>query len=412
MFDSHSYAKAGRVLHMLRKYVGDEAFFNSLSHYLKANAFQSVEINDLRLSFESVTGEDLNWFFDQWFLAPGHPSVNVSHIYEQDSLHVYITQLQDTTLAPVYKLPIYLDVHSSEVIDRYALIIEDVAEKYSFYYSDQPQLVIFDSEQQLVGEVSHLKSAEELQYQYFYGENFLTRFFALFEIQESLNDNLKQSVVKAALSDSSWRIRSEAIDMLSDNEMLEDQEVISILEKLSQDEKSLVRASALAALTQTNPVEYAELIKSSLLDSSYRVVGVALSSLLSFEESPDVVMINNLSESDNINVLIPVADYYLAQKDFTKYDWFIGKTSILKGQSLYFFLQYLNQYLVIAPDEQRKSAISKIEQMAVEHHLFYVRLAAFHGLIFLSELEGVEDIIEEVKAAEKDPRLTQFYSQY
>src|SRR5690606_10639756 len=29
MFDSHSYAKGGRVLHMLRKYTGDEAFFTA-----------------------------------------------------------------------------------------------------------------------------------------------------------------------------------------------------------------------------------------------------------------------------------------------------------------------------------------------------------------------------------------------
>ena len=39
MFDSHSYAKGGRILHMLRKYVGDEAFFKSLSYYLHKHAF-------------------------------------------------------------------------------------------------------------------------------------------------------------------------------------------------------------------------------------------------------------------------------------------------------------------------------------------------------------------------------------
>ena len=34
MFDRHSYNKGGRVLHMLRKHVGDEAFFTALNHYL------------------------------------------------------------------------------------------------------------------------------------------------------------------------------------------------------------------------------------------------------------------------------------------------------------------------------------------------------------------------------------------
>src|ERR1051325_9909386 len=68
MFDSHSYAKGGLVLHMLRKYLGDEIFFKGLNLYLKQNAFQTVEIHQLRLAMEKASGEDLNWFFNQWFL--------------------------------------------------------------------------------------------------------------------------------------------------------------------------------------------------------------------------------------------------------------------------------------------------------------------------------------------------------
>ena len=73
LFDRHSYQKGGRVLHLLRKYIGDAAFFESLKLYVKEQAHQSVEIHDLRQVFEAITGEDLNWFFDQWFLTPGHP---------------------------------------------------------------------------------------------------------------------------------------------------------------------------------------------------------------------------------------------------------------------------------------------------------------------------------------------------
>ena len=81
MFDNHSYAKGGRILHMLRSYVGDEAFFASLHYYLKEHADQPVEVHDLRLAFEKVTGEDLNWFFNQWFLASGHPVLRVEDEY-------------------------------------------------------------------------------------------------------------------------------------------------------------------------------------------------------------------------------------------------------------------------------------------------------------------------------------------
>ena len=67
MFDNHSYNKGGRILHMLRAYVGDSAFFKSLNLYLTRNAFKATEFTHLRLAFEEVTGEDLNWFFNSDF---------------------------------------------------------------------------------------------------------------------------------------------------------------------------------------------------------------------------------------------------------------------------------------------------------------------------------------------------------
>jgi aminopeptidase N len=81
MFDAHTYQKGGQVLHMLRHLVGDDAFFEALKRYLNNNAFDDVEIHKLRLAFEEVTGQDLNWFFDQWFLQPGHPELEMRHKY-------------------------------------------------------------------------------------------------------------------------------------------------------------------------------------------------------------------------------------------------------------------------------------------------------------------------------------------
>ncbi|MEM8896295.1 MAG: M1 family metallopeptidase, partial [Bacteroidota bacterium] len=88
LFDAHSYSKGGRVLHILREYAGDEAFFEALHIYLSENEYESVEVDQLRLAFEEVTGEDLNWFFDQWFFNPGHPQVEVQHSYEKDALRL------------------------------------------------------------------------------------------------------------------------------------------------------------------------------------------------------------------------------------------------------------------------------------------------------------------------------------
>jgi len=63
MFDLISYNKGGTILHMLRSYLGDNAFFTGLKKYLIDNQYNSAEVSQLRLAFEEVSGLDLHWFF-------------------------------------------------------------------------------------------------------------------------------------------------------------------------------------------------------------------------------------------------------------------------------------------------------------------------------------------------------------
>ena len=93
MFDSHSYAKGSRILHMLRAHLGDEAFFQTLNEYLTTYANQPVEVHHLRLMAEKVSGQDLNWFFNQWFLDSGHPELEVEKSFNNDTLTISIIQI-------------------------------------------------------------------------------------------------------------------------------------------------------------------------------------------------------------------------------------------------------------------------------------------------------------------------------
>ena len=62
---------------MLRKYLGDDAFFASLKLYLEKNKFKTAEAHELRLAFEEVTGEDLNWFFNEWYFSKFKRSIKI-----------------------------------------------------------------------------------------------------------------------------------------------------------------------------------------------------------------------------------------------------------------------------------------------------------------------------------------------
>ena len=110
VFDLVSYQKGGRILHMLRNYLGDDAFFAGLKKYLNDYKFKSAEATQLRLALEEVSGKDLNWFFNQWYYGSGHPKLNINYNYTPGKTQVIIEQTQKGD--KIFKLPIAIDLYS------------------------------------------------------------------------------------------------------------------------------------------------------------------------------------------------------------------------------------------------------------------------------------------------------------
>lgn len=96
VFDNISYQKGACILHMLRKTIGEEAFRTGLKNYLQNNAFGSTEVANLRLEFEKVTGTDLQWFFNQWYLDTDHPKLQLYLNSDIDgNWYLDVSQIQD-----------------------------------------------------------------------------------------------------------------------------------------------------------------------------------------------------------------------------------------------------------------------------------------------------------------------------
>src|SRR5690606_20725209 len=61
-----TYTKPSLVLRMLRELVGEDTMREILREYFRRHALSHVSEEDLRQAVRDVTGEDYDWFFDQW----------------------------------------------------------------------------------------------------------------------------------------------------------------------------------------------------------------------------------------------------------------------------------------------------------------------------------------------------------
>ncbi len=413
MFDNHSYAKGGRILHMLRKYVGDDAFFASLSHYLKANEYADVEVHNLRLAFEKVTGEDLNWFFNQWFLASGHPQLAVTQNFENGHLTLTVDQMQDLGTTPLYRLPLYVDIYYGSTKERFAVNIEQANEVFEFEVPQVPSLVVFDAEKQLLGEIYYEKDIETLAFQYRHTDKFLLRYEAVTGLAPHIENKIALEVLKEALSDPFWGIRQEAIAAF-DGYAGEEREAIvaQIAEMSTSDPKSLVRADALATLTTFGADSFMGQFEKGMEDASYAVVGAGIYGYAQTSATDKEERFAKYIEVNNANVMIPLADYFVSNDIEGKFDWFAEKIKISTRADLYYLLQYFGQYLMQATGPVQQEGAKILEEYATTHATFYIRLAAFQGLLLLEETEGIRAIIEKVKKEEQDERLKELYSNF
>jgi aminopeptidase N len=99
LLNPNSYQKAGWVLHMLRRTIGDALFQKFIKAYYDKYKGSNADTDDVRKVAEEVSGKKLEYFFKQWLYTPGNLQLNVSWKYltKEKKLSVTVTQLQKTT---------------------------------------------------------------------------------------------------------------------------------------------------------------------------------------------------------------------------------------------------------------------------------------------------------------------------
>ena len=107
------YEKGGWVLHMLRRELGDEAFWRGIREYYRRFRDGNAATADLRQVMEQVSGKNLSAFFTQWLTRGGNPQIASSWKYDRNR-HALELSVRQTQSGEPYTLDVEIEVATSD----------------------------------------------------------------------------------------------------------------------------------------------------------------------------------------------------------------------------------------------------------------------------------------------------------
>jgi aminopeptidase N len=157
LFDySITYLKGACVLHQLRYVLGDSMFFAVMQAYATDPAlkFHSATIQDFNDKVNLLTGEDYDWFFNEWIFQPNHPIYKNTYMFTDlgnGQWQVDFLAKQVQTNAPFFKMPLEVSIHFIDGTDSVFRVMNDYnVQLTKWTFSKQPTFFKFDPDRQIV----------------------------------------------------------------------------------------------------------------------------------------------------------------------------------------------------------------------------------------------------------------------
>jgi len=416
LFDSHSYSKGGAILHMLRDYLGKDVFYAGLNHYLKRHALGSVEVHDLRMSFESASGEDLNWFFNQWFLDKGHPQLAFEVDYSTpENIKLSVRQLQDIKEFPLYRLPIEVSWYVEGERKIKEVMVDKAVQEFALENEVPVDQILIDEERNLLAKKSIRQTPQQMVQQFKTSAVGIARYEALDSLTAWEAVEELRAVLPLALEDDFWAIRESALSRIqSQPELLKNNPALEgkVYSMAEIDPRNSVRAGAIDALAIAMPEKYQFAFREMVQDSSYFVAGSALMGLVDYNEGVDLAFIEQFEPDNNFRIIVPVADYYIKNSIVGKGKWFLEKSTHLSGEGLYYFMGYFSEYFSLLPEEGKGEATLFLLDQMKKSTANYLKIGAFQSLLSFSDDEEIMSELVKAMKEETNETMVEYYSSF
>lgn len=142
-----SYNKASWVLHMLRHIVGDDTFFDILRAYTAQYADSVADTEDFKNLCESMSGMQLDDFFDEWIYGEYYPIYSYDWTSQSAATSGWdvtldVSQVQEWQL---FTMPIDVKITTTAGEENFVIQNSEALEQYVLNVQDEPLDVALDS---------------------------------------------------------------------------------------------------------------------------------------------------------------------------------------------------------------------------------------------------------------------------
>jgi len=287
------YPKGALVLRMLLRYLGPERFWASINVYLRRHALGNATTDDLRQAVLEATGENLDWFWDEWMYQAGHPQFTVTTAYDTSARKLTLTVKQtqadsakaDSTglkyeTPPLFRMPVAVRVGtaSGDVVKRVDLTAREQTIEIAGL-SGAPTMVVFDDGNAILKELTFDQPTAWLATQLGRDPDLWNRQWAIEQLGQRTADTAAAVALGRAATRSDYFLtRAAAAELLGHFPASVAQ---APLVAALRDTSAHVRRAAVAALGQLGGARAAELARATFRsDPSYAVRAAALVALV------------------------------------------------------------------------------------------------------------------------------------
>jgi aminopeptidase N len=282
LFDRHLYQKGGLVLHMLRRRLGDNLFWQGVRNYLKQNLHGIVDTPVFIRAMEEASGQSLERFFDEWVYRPGHPEVTCTLSFADGILEIGFDQKPSSSEAPVFELELEASVYVGGTWQSFKKTVSSKKDVLVVHTDGRPRGVVINPSLSFVAPLVVQGPEDFLT---FTAENAPTaygRTQAISSLKKRYGERSVLTLTKIARDEAaSWIAREAALDALSG---LRTERAQSAIIDATRSDNPKVRRAGARALGKLEPRVARPHLTRLLGDPSYLVTSTSARALGSLKE--------------------------------------------------------------------------------------------------------------------------------